>query len=257
MTMNGLFEFIESFPRSVTESELHIIKDHINNLKILEDSIKKSRKTRLDADLETLELSDFDVDSFNPFKDHINGNDHAKAHYLISKYESETNNINPRLTYNPIIVALWGILESSIYNYCKYASERETAVYNFKEVNGKNLIQKSEKYLNEYLGFDIDYTAEPVLKNIMQLRNYIAHTNGSLKFLPESKVQEIERVIYQIEDIEIIENNIVVTFNAIKSIFSTICAFLGNIDYELSKKYHPMPNLVTNLLNNGKTCQIE
>ncbi len=215
-----------NYPGSTLNSELSILKEHISNLRELELLTEKS-------DYEKLTNLINDVNFEEDVKEHEEG---YKSHLMtMTKYK--VTDITPRLTYNPITVALWGVLESTINNFCMFAFTMQKPIYKFKEVTGKNLIAKSRKYLNEYLKFNVKYDNYNKLLDIQQIRNYIAHTNGSIRHLPKEKVVVIERLINKQNHVEISHGNIVVSYVAMEEIYNVVSSFLYDLQFTFAERY--------------------
>lgn len=143
----------------------------------------------------------------------------------------------PRIIYNPVVVSLWGTVESIIDLCCKFIEKENNLLFSFNELNGKSLVSKSEKYLNYYANLNVDYSDQSKLEDIRKLRNLIAHTNGNLSNLTETRKDNLNKLIHRIQNIDISNDIIYVSNTAIQSMHVVVHKFLSSMVDQVSERY--------------------
>lgn len=202
--------------------ELEILSTHIENLEKYEKEIQKV----------------IAVQSNNEIKEEAK--DQEDYEIISQKYRSIKDEI-PRGLYNPIVVSLWGLLESTIMGYSNYLKREEKLVYGIKEVNGRDFISKSKKYFNSYVGLNLSYRNITDLRNIQKLRNYVAHTNGNIEFISKEEVIKVEKLVKEVEGVEIVFMSIVVSHQGLMTMNKTIKCFINELMESISHRYKREP----------------
>jgi len=142
------------------------------------------------------------------------------------------------MLFNPIVITLWGFLESTLNDYANYIKIKDNLPVDFKEIKGKNPLSKYKKYFNDHCGLNISYKSHEKLINIQKLRNYIAHTNSKIEYINKEKAQELEKIQTSIKGIELSTDYIVVSYDGVLEIHHLIKELVCEIKDQVYRKYH-------------------
>ena len=102
----------------------------------------------------------------------------------------------PRIIRLPIIVSIYTLYENSVIKLLNFAQEKEGKHLNLKDINGKSITSKFNKYMAHVLNYDFEFDNECMqnISIINKIRNNIAHTNGNMDSISKDKVNEIKLV---------------------------------------------------------------
>ena len=110
-------------------------------------------------------------------------------------YDIAENEI-PRIIRLPIIVSIYTLYENSVTKLLDFAQEKEEKHLSLKDINGKSITSKFNKYMAHVLNYDFEFDNEFMqnISTINKIRNNIAHTNGNIDSISKEKVDEIKLV---------------------------------------------------------------
>lgn len=88
----------------------------------------------------------------------------------------------PRMLRSPILVQLWAIYESAANRVAHTLRERGNHSLTLRDINGRNDLDKLEKYFEHVLHFPLfnDEETRNHLEMLRVLRNAISHSNGRI-----------------------------------------------------------------------------
>ncbi len=123
----------------------------------------------------------------------------------------------PRIIRLPIIVSIYSIYENSIIKLLNFAQEKEGKYLSLKDINGKSITSKFNKYMAHVLNYDFKFDNECMqnISVINKIRNNIAHTNGNIDSISENKVDEIKSVVKKKTGVSISGNQLDISYDFI------------------------------------------
>ena len=99
----------------------------------------------------------------------------------------------PRYYRGPFLITLWSVFESGIFDISRYIAEKKGVALNLSDIKGDTPRERWNKYFTHVLKWDLgiataDWTR---LREIQDLRNAIAHTNGRITLLNDTLARKI------------------------------------------------------------------
>jgi len=100
----------------------------------------------------------------------------------------------PRIIQMPFVITIYTLFESSVNELLSFAQCKEEKILGLKDINGKSLISKYNKYMAHVLNFQFQFNNQIMeeISNINKVRNCIVHANGNLNSLNQDKIKEIK-----------------------------------------------------------------
>ena len=108
----------------------------------------------------------------------------------------------------PYLISIWALYESGVIDLTNYIQEKERALIALSDIRGRSLQDQLEKYYTGVLkvAMPIPPQTFSALNDIQLLRNAIAHRNGLIDNLDESRKARINRIVESRADIEIVDS---------------------------------------------------
>ena len=99
----------------------------------------------------------------------------------------------PKLIRLPLCVSIYAMFEYSIKRLLDFAATRENCELFFADINGRDLFDKTSKYMSRVLGYDFSFDQHSMrqIKGLATLRNHLAHGTGDLSVLPKKRKEKI------------------------------------------------------------------
>lgn len=145
----------------------------------------------------------------------------------------------PRIVKLPYVISIYTIYENSINQIINYLSEAEKKGIRLSDLEGqKSITAKYNKYLKYILEYEFQFSNRFMqeISEITKIRNCIAHANGNIEALSDSKRNEIEKIVSAGRGVSINHFKIDVTFeylNLITNIiFTEIERFMTYVEEE-------------------------
>lgn len=151
--------------QDLIESEFNEIEEYIDEISSeLKAKQEKLGKEYEEANKEIEKDLDFDIHSF--FEDDI--------HKYFKSF--------PIYTYNPLLLTLYGQFENWLKKLCDLDSRKGFSKVKVKDLEGKNYIEKSRRYLEIVAEINLNDTKLEWQKitEIQKIRNCIAHNNSNI-----------------------------------------------------------------------------
>ncbi|MDX8127024.1 hypothetical protein QLH52_07020 [Methylomonas sp. OY6] len=166
---NGFLNMDIGYPGIEIKVELLVMQEYISQL---EFGIKAVCNAYLDEELKKYEYSEY-----------------YEYRYIYDIAEEEF----PKLIRLPLVVSIYTLFENSITQLLSYAQSKESKALNLRDLNGKSLVSKFNKYMKHVLEFDfqISDSSRDELNKLNKVRNCIVHANANLSSMPEDKAKEI------------------------------------------------------------------
>jgi len=102
----------------------------------------------------------------------------------------------PRIIRMPFVITIYTLFENSVTQLLAYAQEKEDKALGLRDINGKSLPSKFNKYMAHVVNYDFQFNNEVMEKvsTINRVRNCIAHANGNLDSLSNDKIVALKEV---------------------------------------------------------------
>ena len=188
--------------------DLRILKDHWMTIEELADREYPSAEEIFDSITENLKsLSPCEHSYFADLADNAH-DEHHKVRL-------------PRIIYNPFLVSLYTVYESAVTQIASLIQKKKGQICSLDGVRSGDFLDRAKKYYQNVLTFELckNNQSWERLKILAELRHTIAHANGHLEMVKESKKRKIEQWIENGIGIEDYDGDIVVTRSFVKETF--------------------------------------
>lgn len=215
------FRFVELF------CELYALEQYMDSVESqLPDILKREEKKTY----KTLRQKGYDKDEF----------ERHQMYEQIAEFEE----VLPRHFRSSILVTLWSIFESAIYEIAEEVRGRQNQEIRLRDIRGDDFLDCAQKYFNHIIKIPLNTEGTPWqhLKMFYKLRNAIVHANGRLENLRNDKtLKNIKKLVKT--DIGIQEINGIIQFSVdlIKETFLIVLHMLQDLTEAVKSKY-PEPN---------------
>jgi hypothetical protein len=214
------FRFVELY------HELYALEEYMESVKShLPDLIKKEENKAY----ESLREGGYENDSFE--RQEIQ----QRLYELIEE-------VLPRFFLGPIIVTLWAIFESAIYEIAKEAKDQQKQIIGLSDING-DFLERTNKYFNHILQIHIKMrdSSWQHLRMFYVLRNALAHANGRLDNIKNEKDKNvIKQWAKKGIGIENINGNLMFTQEFVRETYLIVFNVIKNLTDQVTAKY-PKP----------------
>lgn len=163
------------------------------------------------------------------------GCEYAEYQHIYTIAEDEM----PRIIRMPFVVTIYTLFENSASSLLAYAQKKEEKELSLKDINGKSLISTFNKYMKHVLEYDFQFDNR-VADNISKLnkiRNCIAHTNGSISSMSESKIKELQQVSSKTVGIDVGQRNLDISEEFLIYSMDFVCEAVGDLMKYMESKY--------------------
>jgi len=217
-------EFFENsisiFDVSVTTGyELEVLTSHIKKLEKYKNTMLLELKKELSNELNFVKSEE----------------DRSIAFTKYCMLESELD----RMIFNPVVITLWGTVESIIKCYLPYIDAKEDLEVSFSDIKARSFLARTKKYFNNTANMNIDFHGYEKLINIQKIRNFVVHTNGLVEILSKEKQAELKDIIKNNNHIQVQNGYIVISYQAIKEMHKIIDILITNMINTITNKYYP------------------
>lgn len=177
-------------------------------------------------------IEDADLDTSNP-------RDEDEYWYYVDEHNHLVYDVLPRIIVNPFAVSVWAFYESSLREMANLIKENEEASLSFNDISGNYIVDQTEKYFEYVLGFPTFYDRKTKdrLSKIAQIRNAVAHGNGSLESLGSRLADSVREGEVEGVDISRVGNYFVLRVGFAEWAFETIQSNIEKIIEEYDKRY--------------------
>jgi len=153
-------------------------------------------------------------------------------------YDIAENEI-PRIIRLPIIVSIYTLYENSVIKLLNFAQEKEGKHLSLKDINGKSVTSKFNKYMAHVLNYDFKFDNEFMqsISTINKIRNTIAHTNGNMDSLNKERINEIKKVEKMKIGVSIYGSQLDVSYDFINFSMLTSSAAIKELMAYMETKY--------------------
>ena len=110
--------------------------------------------------------------------------DHAEFAMEQRQVDEILDRAFPRLIFNPFLVALWGVLESTVTDVAKYLKDTRDSGLDITDLRERGFLARAKKYFEHVLKFPLADTKPEQwrrAKMLEVLRNALCHANGRLE----------------------------------------------------------------------------
>ncbi len=216
-------------------SDLNILKEH---LKHIEEQVERWRQSA-EGVLDTLSekspsLSPNDQQPWSRFAHEIHDN------YIEFRL--------PRILYNPFLVSLYTVYETTVTEIARLIQEKRGQKISLDDIGGSDFPDRAKKYCQHILTFELSKNDQSWerLKVLADLRHAIAHANGRLVMVEESRRKRIREWMERDIGIEDYYGDIIVsqsfvreTFGIVKDSLEDLLKRYNEAALQMSKKEVP------------------
>jgi hypothetical protein len=102
----------------------------------------------------------------------------------------------PRFMRAPCITAIWACYESGTIELADYVAKSTNKKLRLRDVRGDHFLDAAVKYYSTVLATPLDESDDRIarLKDLMVLRNAVAHANGLARAVPPDKWKAVEEL---------------------------------------------------------------
>lgn len=149
----------------------------------------------------------------------------------------------PRIIRMPIVVMLCSVFENSVSRLLDYAKEKENKTLAPKDIKAKSKIHTYNKYMKHVLEYDFSFDEKTIqnIKRIYLVRQYVAHSNGSLANVSKEKMAQLTKISNQVDGIEFGESgtsmNIDISYRFLEESFTVIASSLKDLMQYMEVRY--------------------
>jgi hypothetical protein len=145
----------------------------------------------------------------------------------------------PRVILNPITLSIYALFESSINRLLIYCQNKENQVRSLKDIKGKSLLSRVNKYIEQVLLYDYKFSDSDIqtLTSLIAVRNCIAHANGDLNQLDQRKKNNLSKIINNRNDLSVFSEQICVSAQYLQNMFGLIDQLLRNFMLFIENKH--------------------
>ena len=192
-------------------SDLDILKDHLKHIEEQVDQGHQSARDILDTMLENLpSLSQNDRQPWSQF-----------AHEIHDDYVEFQL---PFILYNSFLVSLYGMYESAVTRIAGHIQKKKEQKVSLDANKKGDFLDHAKKYYRDVLKFELSKNNRSWerLKILAELRHAIAHANGHLEMVKESKRKKIRTWMEKYIGIEDYNGDIVVSQIFVRETFDIV-----------------------------------
>ncbi|AZE61385.1 MULTISPECIES: hypothetical protein [Pseudomonas fluorescens group] len=218
--------FDASYPGIDIKYEMSLMKEYLNHMEAGIESVKDkylAREETIHASAEYFEYS------------HI---------YVVAEYGLA------RFVRQPFVVSIYSLYESSFNRLMDYAQKKEERKLSHRDIanSSNSYASKINKYVEHVLNFKYQLTSSEMgrLKILAEIRNLIAHGNGSILSLPKEKLDKLKTledrrigVAVEFNELRIEHAFLVENFELVASVLKR---FMDHIEQRYDQKWH-LPNI--------------
>lgn len=214
------FRFVELY------HELYALEEYMESVKSqLPDLIQKEEKKAYDS-----------------LREKGYENDPIERQQIQQQLYELIEGVLPRYFLGPILVTLWAIFESAIFEIAKEAKDQQKQMIGLGDING-DFLERTNKYFNHILKIDIKTRDRSWqhLRMFYVLRNALAHANGRLDNIKSEKDKnKIKKWAKKDIGINNINGSLLFTQEFVRETYSIVFQVIKNLTDQVTAKY-PKP----------------
>ncbi len=155
--------------------ELATLRDHLELIEQQAKWAENDAESRFQAEMEKL-----------PFFDE------AEWGALRQEYKYRVDVVIPRVLRNPFLVSLFAVYETTVLEIAILIQKKQNVRISINDLKG-DVLERAKKYYSEVLQFELSKTniSWERLSLLSDLRNVIAHTNGRIDTIADSKRERL------------------------------------------------------------------
>lgn len=155
--------------------ELDTLREHLELIEQQAKWAQNDAESRFQADMEKLP-------SF----------DEAEWGMLRQEYNYRVDFVIPRVLRNPFLVSLFAVYETTVLEIAGLIQKKQNVRIPLNDLKG-DLLERAKKYYSEILQFELSKSnvSWERLALLSDLRNVIAHTNGRIDTIADSKRERL------------------------------------------------------------------
>jgi hypothetical protein len=215
-SLKGIFNTDVNYPGINIKVELTVINEYLERMAlgvkaICDEYIKDERKKNL-------------------------GLEYFEYQYIYRIAEDEI----PKMIRMPFLLTINTLFENSLIQLLNFAQKKEGIKEGVKDINGKSLPSRFNKYLSDYLKYDfyIDNNEMEKIITMNKIRNIIAHTNGNLDSLSCKKSKEINLILLKNKQLTADFNQLNVSYEYLQSSMILVFSLTTRLMCFMEKKYN-------------------
>ena len=157
----------------------------------------------------------------------------------LSEIDEAADRQIPRFFRIGALVPIWGLFESFLTDFAVYVGRKEKMRLSFRDCRASNFRSRIEKYFEGELHIQLPWSAQERerLRQLQELRNFIAHRNGRLMDLPPEKERKIKALVAKIPGVVIEDSAIVLSPAYISEAAALVFELVGRFSQQLADHY--------------------
>lgn len=145
----------------------------------------------------------------------------------------------PRMIRLPFVVTIFTLFENSVSLLLSYAQRKENKALALKDINTKSLMSGFNKYLEHVLAYDFRFSDRAMenVDGLQKVRNCVAHTNGNIVSMSQSKIDELRKVSKRVPGITIGSRNVEVSKEFLEHSLEVVTSALRELMKYVEHRY--------------------
>ena len=145
----------------------------------------------------------------------------------------------PRMIRLPFVVTIFTLFENSVSLLLSYAQRKEDKGLSLKDINTESLMSGFNKYLEHVLAYEFRFDSQAMehIDGLQKVRNCVAHTNGNLVSMSETKIEELRKVSERIPGVTIGSRNVEVRKEFLEYSLRVVTSALENLMTYVERRY--------------------
>lgn len=145
----------------------------------------------------------------------------------------------PRIIRLPFLTTIYTLFENSITQLLNYAQKKESKALGLKDINGKSLASKFNKYMAHVLNYNFQFNNAMLEKisTINKIRNCIAHANGNLGALSSDKQDAIKKIVERKIGVSTESKQLDISYAFLENSMSDISGAIENLMHFIEIRY--------------------
>lgn len=147
------------------------------------------------------------------------------------EHDIRSTRVFPRFMRNPFLVALWACYESGVEEVAAELLRKKGKGLRLRDIRGENWLECAVTYFAEVHGWQLE--SDPglleAIRDLLVVRNCVAHANGQVRSIPENKLKKLRAVAARQRGVAIDDGLIVTTPEYLAGAFAAVDSSLSSL----------------------------
>jgi hypothetical protein len=214
-SLHGILNMDMDYPGIEIKVELIVLREYLGQM---EAGISAICSTYIEAELKKYEGCDY----------------HEYRHiYDIAEEEM------PRMIRLPFVVTIFTLFENSVGLLLSYAQQKENKALALIDIKAKSLMSGFNKYLEHVLAYEFRFSDRAMenINGLQKVRNCVAHTNGNIVSMSQSKFDDFRKISERVPGITIGSRNVEVNKEFLEHSLAVVTSALREIMKYIERRY--------------------